>query len=117
MEKNLENRLYDFALEIISLVRELPKEMVAQEIGKQLLRAGTSIAANYEEAKGAFSREDFAYKIAISFKEAREANLWLRLLKDSYIIEDKSLEAILQESVEIRNILGKSVSTARKKKS
>ncbi len=116
MKNSIAKRLYDFALEIISLVRALPKEMVAQEIGKQLLRAGTSVTANYEEAKAAFSKEDFAYKISISFKEARETNLWLRLLKDSGIVTDKSIDAILPESVEIRNILGKSVSTVRKRK-
>ncbi|MEA1995445.1 MAG: four helix bundle protein [Campylobacterota bacterium] len=115
MEKNLGERLYNFALNIINLVRILPKGMVAQEIGKQLLRAGTSIAANYEEAKGAFSKEDFTYKIGISFKEARETNLWLRLLKDSGVVTGEVLDSIIQESEEVRNILGKSFSTARKK--
>ena len=115
MEQNLGKRLYNFALNIINLVRILPKGMVAQEIGKQLLRAGTSIAANYEEAKGAFSKEDFTYKIGISFKEARETNLWLRLLKDSGVMTVEVLDSIIQESEEIRNILGKSFSTARKK--
>ena len=116
MEKSLEGRLYKFALGIINFVRALPREIVAEEIGKQLLRAGTSIAANYEEARGAFSKEDFAYKIGISFKEARETNLWIRLLKDSGIITGKNIDAILQESIEIRSILGKSVSTVRKRK-
>ena len=116
MERDLEKRLYDFSLKIVKLVRMLPKEMVAQEIGKQLLRAGTSIAANYEEARGAFSREDFAYKISLSFKESRETNLWIRLLKDSGIITGEYIDSILQESVEIRNILGKSVTTTRSKK-
>jgi len=114
MEKRLEDRLYDFALEIVRLVRALPKEMVAQEIGRQLLRAGISVAANYEEAKGAFSKEDFAYKIGISFKEARETNLYLRLIKDWGIMKGKNIDYVLQESKEIRNILGKSLTTARK---
>ena len=82
---------------------------------RTLHRAGTSIAANYEEAKGAFSKEDFTYKIGISFKEARETNLWLRLLKDSGVMTVEVLDSIIQESEEIRNILGKSFSTARKK--
>ena len=115
MKRSLDKRLYEFALKIINLVRALPKEMVAQEIGKQLLRSGTSIAANYEEAKGAFSKEDFAYKIGISFKEARETNLWLKLLRDSGITIDTNIIPILQESIEIRNILGKSVSTVKNK--
>jgi four helix bundle protein len=75
--KDLKDRLYDFALKIVLLVKNLPKEIAAYEIGRQLVKAGTSIAANYEEAKGAFSKEDFIYKISIAFKEARETNLWL----------------------------------------
>ena len=115
MGKSLEDKFYDFALTIIKLVQALPKDIVAKEIGKQLLRAGTSIAANYEEARGAFSKEDFTYKIGISFKEARETNLWLRLLKDSGVAPAEILDPVIQESEEIRNILGKSLSTARKK--
>lgn len=96
--KELRDRFYNFALSIIKFVRSLPKEMAAYEIGKQLLRAGTSIATNYEEATGAFSKEDFTYKISIAFKEAKEANLWLRLLKDSGIVND---EEIISFSAEV----------------
>ena len=77
------------------MVRRLPKEMAAYEVGRQLLRSGTSIAANYEEARGAFSREDFAYKISIAFKEARESNLWLRLLKDSEIAKNDEINHLI----------------------
>ncbi|MEW6409432.1 MAG: four helix bundle protein [Nitrospirota bacterium] len=109
----LRQRFYEFALLIIKFVRNLPKEMVAYEIGKQLLRSGTSIATNYEEATGAFSKDDFIYKISVAFKEAKETNLWLRLLKDSGIFT-KDIDALIQESEEIRNILGKSVTTAKR---
>lgn len=98
------------------LVRNLPKEVAAYEIGRQLVKAGTSIVANYEEAKGGFSREDFIYKINVAFKEARETNIWLRLLKDSKILREEQLRAIIKESEELRNILGTSVKTARKNK-
>jgi four helix bundle protein len=119
MEKNeeLRERFYRFAIRIIKFVRAFLKEMVAYEIGKQLLRAGTSIATNYEEATGAFSKDDFTYKISIAFKEAKETNLWLRLLRDSGITTDEiEINALIQESEEIRNILGKSVTTAKRKK-
>jgi four helix bundle protein len=112
----LRERFYKFALGIIKFVRKLPKETAALEMGKQLLRSGTSIAANYEEATGAFSKEEFIYKMNLSFKEAKETNLWLRLLKDSCIIMTKDIDALIQESEEIRNILGKSVVTARRNK-
>ncbi len=111
---DLRQRLYAFALSVVKLVRSLPKEMASYEIGKQLLRSGTSVSANYEEATGAFSKDDFIYKISISFKEAKETNFWLRLLKDSNILMDEELNRLIRESEELRNILGKSVTTAKK---
>jgi four helix bundle protein len=111
---DLPERLFQFALRIIKVVRALPKETAALEIGRQLMRSGTSIAANYEEAKGAFSKQDFTYKLSICFKEARETNLWLRLLLASGMVKGTKLKALVKESEEIRNILGKSVTTARR---
>lgn len=113
---DLDERIYKFALSIVKFVRSLPREMVAQEIGKQLLHCGTSVAANYEEAKGAFSKEDFTYKMSVSFKEAKESNLWLRLLRDAGIVRPEKVELRITESAEIRNILGSSVRTSRKRK-
>lgn len=112
----LRERFYKFALDVIRFVRMLPKEMVSYEIGKQVLRAGTSVASNYEEATGAFSKDDFIYKISIAFKEAKETNLWLRLLRDSNIVVADKIDNLIQESEAIRNILGKSVTTAKKGK-
>ncbi len=112
---DLSKRLYDFALKIVLLVRGLPKEVAAYEIGRQLLKAGTSIAANHEEARGGFSKDDFIYKINTAFKEAKEANFWLRLLRDSKIVSEEHVEELINESKEIRNILGASVKTARNK--
>jgi len=92
-------RTYKFALRIVKLVRILPKETTGFEIGKQLIRSGTSIAANVEEAQGAFSKKDFIYKMQTSFKEARETNLWLRLIADSKLIgQSDELESLIQES-------------------
>lgn len=112
--EELRERFYAFALRIVKFVRKLPKEMAALEIGRQLIKSGSSISANYEEATGAFSKEDFTYKVSVAFKEARETNLWLRLLRDSGISTGDSTDDLIQESEEIRNILGKSVSTAKK---
>lgn len=112
-EKDLNKRLYNFSLKIVLMVRSLPRELAAYEIGRQLIRAGTSITANYEEAKGAFSKDDFTYKLNTAFKEARETNIWLRLLNDSKIINSDQIKNLIKESEEIRNILGKSVKTAK----
>ncbi len=111
----LSKRLYDFALKIVLLVRGLPREVAAYEIGRQLLKAGTSIAANHEEARGGFSKDDFIYKINTAFKEAKETSFWLRLLRDSEIVRKEQIEELISESKEIRNILGASVKTARSK--
>jgi four helix bundle protein len=114
-ETDLNKRFYNFALKIVLLVRNLPKEMVAYEIGRQLLKAGTSIAANHEEAKGGFSKEDFIYKINTAFKEAKETNFWLRLLRDSKIVGEDEVKWLIDESKEIRNILGTGVKTAKRR--
>ncbi|MBI4834952.1 MAG: four helix bundle protein [Planctomycetes bacterium] len=113
IENDLSDRTYKFALSVIELVRKLPREMAAQEIGRQLLRSATSIAANYEEATVAFSKEDFTYKLSISFKEAKETNLWLRLLKDSELNKSEDIDKLIQESLEIKKIFGKSVKTSK----
>ncbi len=114
-ETDLNKRLYNFALKIVLLVRSLPKELAAHEIGRQLLKAGTSTAANYEEARGGFSKEDFIYKVNTAFKEAKETNFWLRLLRDSRIVKEDQVKELLNESIEIGNILGKSVKTAKER--
>ncbi|MEO0205698.1 MAG: four helix bundle protein [candidate division WOR-3 bacterium] len=111
--KELRKRLYEFALRIVKFVQSLPKTWVALEIGKQLLRSGTSIDGNYEEACGAFSKSDFIYKLNTAFKEAKESHYWLRLLYDSKIVTNEETRYLLRESEEIRNILGKGVKTAR----
>jgi four helix bundle protein len=113
--EELRNRFNKFAVEIVKFVRKLPKEMAAYEIGRQLINSGPSIAANYEEATGASSKGDFTYKISVAFKEAKEMNLWLRLLRDSDIVAGENIQRLIRESEEIRNILGKSVTTAKKR--
>ncbi|MFH0887599.1 MAG: four helix bundle protein [Planctomycetota bacterium] len=115
IEQDLAERIYNFVLSVIKLVRSLDREMSAQEIGRQLLRSATSIAANYEEATVAFTKPDFTHKLSISFKEAKETNLWLRLIRDSELSNSNVLSKLIQESLEIKKILGKSVKTAKER--
>lgn len=107
--EGLRKRFYSFVLEVIKFVNSLPREMVAFEMGKQLLRSGCSIAANYEEATGAFSTDDFIYKLSIAFKEAKETNLWLRLFKDSGITGGEMIQKLIQESEEVTSTLFNSI--------
>lgn len=70
----------------------------------QLTKASTSIGANYEEAQGAFSREDFGYRINVCYKESRESHYWLRIIKGAELSNSDNLDYLIQESFEIRNI-------------
>jgi len=83
-------KAYPFALEIIKLYKHLSTEKKEFILSKQLLRAGTSIGANVNEAISSESKRDFVHKLGIALKEARETSYWLNLLKDSeYIINEQ----------------------------
>lgn len=110
----IEDRTYQFALRVTRMACALPDDYASQAIGRQVLRSGTSIGANVEEAIGASSKRDFANKMAIATKEARETHYWLRLIKDSQLIPAECIEPLIQEALEIKKILSKIVSTTRK---
>ena len=78
---------YDFAVMIVNLSRNLVRQR-EYVISKQILKSGTSIGANIEEAIGGISKRDFRAKMSISYKEARETHYWLRILKDTNYIEN-----------------------------
>ncbi len=111
--RNLEERLLEYGARIIKLVESLPGTTVGRRVGDQLLRCGTSAGANYEEAKGAESKEDFVHKLQIALKELRESNYWLRLLVKSGKVPPKRMADLLDESVQLRAILSKSVATVK----
>ena len=111
MKENLvQQKSYNFALQIIALYREMVKgnEYV---LSKQLLRSGTSVGANVEEALAGQSRADFLSKMSIASKEARETSYWLRLLRDSETIESEKIEHLLAESQSLINLLTSIVKT------
>jgi four helix bundle protein len=114
--EDIKARTFRFALQIIALVEKLPNTIAAQTIGKQLIRSGTSVGANVEEATAAHSKSDFVYRLNISLREARETLFWLRLLEASRILEPVNSAATLKESDEIMRILGAIVSSARGKR-
>ena len=110
---DLGERLLDYAARIIKLVRSLPKTIVGQRIGDQLLRSGTSGGANYEEAQGAESKADFVHKLQIALKEIRESNYWLRLLAKAGVVPSARLTNIIDESCQLRAMLSKAVARAK----
>ena len=110
----VKQKSYDLALKIIKLCTLL-KQQKHFEVATQLLRAGTGIGANVEEASAGQSRKDFLAKMALASKEARETNYWLRLLRDSKILDDKQTQSLIDESVELMKILTSIVKTAGNK--
>ena len=90
----IQRKSYSFALAIIGLVRKFPRDKEGYVIGNQLLKSGTSIGANVEEAIGAFSRNDFIYKMSLALKESRETHYWLRLIRDSKLVQISMKEYI-----------------------
>jgi len=113
----LEKRTKQFALRVIKFVSGLPKNRVADALGYQLVRAGTSIGANYREANQGESRKDFSHKIAIVVKEAAETQYWIELFEESNIGPHDHREWLLKESGELLAIftsIGKSIKSNEK---
>ncbi|MBZ5520934.1 MAG: four helix bundle protein [Acidobacteriia bacterium] len=117
MDKRTEqllSRTKDFAVRIIHLYRSLPNAPEAQVIGKQLLRCGTSVGANYRAACHSRSRAEFIAKIGVVSEEADESIFWIELISDVGIIKKDRLEDILKEARELTAIFAASRQTAKK---
>ena len=116
MKQNiLQEKSYAFALRIVKTYQFLCSEKKEYVLSKQLLRAGTSVGANVEEAIGGQSDKDFLSKISISYKEAREAHYWIRLLRDSNYLTEKQAESLLKDNEELLKIMGSIKKTMRMK--
>ena len=111
-KSTVREKSYTFALQVIELYKELVRQN-EYVLSRQLLKSGTSIGANVEEASAGQSRADFLSKMSIASKEARETNYWLRLLRDSGIVEATSIESLLLESEDINKMLTSIVKTTK----
>ena len=109
-------RIYNWVLRLIKFIDKLPKDSVCSIMGKQLLRSGTSMLANYIEANSASSKKDFINFFTHSLKSANESKVWLCLLRDTNKGDKKELEWLLNELVEIANIIASSILTLKGKK-
>jgi four helix bundle protein len=110
---DLRARTKDFALRTIKLFRALPKTEEARVLGRQILRSGTSVAANYRSACRGRSRADFISRIGITLEEADETVFWLELLIDAGIVKKVRLEKLLGESNELVRIFQATRTTAK----
>ena len=108
MEKpyDLEERTEKYAKAVINVCKRIPKDTVNIELISQEVRAAGSVGANYIEANESLSKKDFANRIKISRKEAKESRYWLRLIASANPSFDKELNELEQESTELMNIFG-----------
>ena len=113
---DIKERTFSFAVEIVGLCRKIENHSdIYRTMGRQLLRSGTSIGSNTEEAQSGQSRADFVSKYAIALKEARETVYWLRLIGATLSAADVELERLIQEANEISKIIGAIIVNAKGK--
>jgi four helix bundle protein len=105
---------YDFAIRIVKMYQYLATDKKEYIISKQVVRSGTSIGANVEEAVGGLTKKDFSAKMNIAYKEARETRYWLRLLHDTGYLEKTIYESILKDCEELLKLLFSIIKTSRK---
>jgi len=101
---DLRERTKDFALRVVRMYSALPKTAEAQVLGKQVLRSGTSVGANYREAFRARSRPEFVSKCGDCLREIEETSYWLELLVESGVVNDAKLAELREESDELTAI-------------
>ncbi|HXH48511.1 MAG TPA: four helix bundle protein [Terriglobia bacterium] len=111
--EQLRKRTKRFAIRIVTLFQALPKSDVARTLGRQLLRSGTSVAANYRAVCRARSKAEFIAKMGVVLEEADETAFWLELLIEAKVIPKSRLEALLAETSELVRIFSASRQTAQ----
>ncbi len=114
-ENVVREKSYAFALRIVKAYKYLADEKKEYVLSKQLLRCGTSVGANIEEAIGGQTPKDFFAKLNISYKEGRETMYWLRLLKDSGILNEKESDSLMTDCDELLKITGTIIKTMKVK--
>ncbi len=111
----IQTKSYALALRIVKLYRFLCDEKREFVLSKQVVRSGTSVGANIEEAIGGQSKKDFLSKMSIAYKEARETHYWPRLLRDSEIIDSQHAESDIEDCEELLKLSGSIIRTTKSK--
>ena len=114
--EDLKSRTRRFALQVIRLYSSLPKETVAQVLGKQLLRSGTSVGAQYHEGTRARSNAEFISKVEGALQELEESIYWMEILVESGILSQRNVENLMKEADELAAILVASVKTVKERR-
>lgn len=110
--QQLEDRLIDFAVSIVTVVEALPSSKAGNHIAGQLIRSGTSPAPNYGEAQSAESRRDFIHKMKIALKELRETMIWLKIIDRKHLVDCVRLADVIGECDQLIAIFVSSTKTA-----
>ncbi|HEX5434951.1 MAG TPA: four helix bundle protein [Candidatus Angelobacter sp.] len=113
--QELRNRTKQFALRVVRLFRSLPKSPEAQVIGRQLLRSGTSVGANYRAACRARSRAEFVAKLGVVVEEADESAFWLELLIETGTFKQEKVNNLLAEALELTALFNASRTTSKRR--
>ena len=114
MDRDLKERTKKFALEIIKLVSELPKKTAGFELGRQLIKSGTSVGANYRSSQRGRSRAEFISKLSVVQEEADETVFWLELISESKLTSPERILPLLKEANELTAIFTTMVINAKK---
>jgi four helix bundle protein len=112
--KELKDRTKRFAVDIVTLCRELPNTLDGRRLGQQLLDCGTSVAANYRASCRARSRAEFVAKLGVVLEEADESLFWLELMVDAQVVTRVRAEKLLKEADELTAIFVASLNTAKR---
>jgi four helix bundle protein len=110
---DLKDRTKAFALRVIVMFAKLPKSDVARVLGRQVLRSGTSVGANYREADEARSKAEFIAKMGDSLRDLSETEYWLELLVESQTVKTKKMTALLDETRQLKLIFATIIRKAR----
>ncbi len=111
----MSERLWDFAARAGKVVDALPDTRLGRHVAQQLVRCATSPAPNYDEACSAESRKDFAHKVSVACKEARETRGWLRFIAKTGMLPGPSIASLIDESEQLLRILSASIITASRR--
>ncbi|MCC7533263.1 MAG: four helix bundle protein [Bacteroidia bacterium] len=116
-ENIIQQKSFAFAIRVVNAYKYLTEQKKECVLSKQLLRSGTSIGANVEEATGGQSKKDFIAKISISYKEARETKYWLNLLTATDYLDEKLSKSLLDDAEELCKILSSILLTTKQNNS
>jgi four helix bundle protein len=103
--ENIRERTFRFGVRVVKMVNRLPRTTAGFALGNQVIRSGTGIGANVEEADAAESKEDFVHKVKLALKEAQETRYWLRTIVESEMLVDEETRSLLNESDELVRII------------